>query len=70
MPLFEEGPLGQPTVLPESPGQRLVWERRILEHPVSAPREPTKLVANRLPEHVPSRRYSTNARLTIAHFAV
>jgi len=64
--LFGEGPLGRPEVLPKSLGQRLAWERRIPGYPISALQESLKLVANRLPEHVPLRRYSTSVRLTIA----
>lgn len=56
MSLFEEGPFGRPEVPPESLERHLVWERRLLGYPVSALQEPLRLVADRLPEHVPLRR--------------
>ena len=56
MSLFGQGSWGHPEVLPESLDQRLVWENHLLGYPVSALKEPLKLVADRLPEHVPLRR--------------
>ncbi|MBN1976376.1 MAG: DNA polymerase III subunit alpha [Anaerolineae bacterium] len=53
MSLFGEGALDQPAVESEPPAQRLTWERRLLGYPVNGLREPLKLVAGRLPEHVP-----------------
>jgi len=40
----------------ESEVQRFRWERELLGYPVSAFAEPLRLVADRLPEHVPLRR--------------
>ena len=50
MSLFGEGTLDQPEVGPESLGQRLAWGSHLLGYPVSALKEPLKLVADRLPE--------------------
>jgi DNA-directed DNA polymerase III PolC len=56
MSLFGADALGQPDVEPESWNQCLAWEKHLLGYPVSALKEPLKLVADRLPEHVPLRR--------------
>jgi DNA polymerase III alpha subunit len=53
MPLFGEGTLGQPEAAAESVAERIGWEKHLLGYPVSALRDPLKLVADRLPEHVP-----------------
>jgi len=55
MSLFEDGDWGR-AVAPESLAQRLGWERKLLGYPVSGLREPLKLAASRLPEHVSLRR--------------
>jgi DNA polymerase-3 subunit alpha len=44
----------QPAVSPESPEQRLAWERHVLGQPISV--FPLELVAHRLPDHVPLHR--------------
>ncbi len=54
MSLFAGGDWGGAAA--ESLEQRLGWERAILGYPVSGLREPLKVAADRLPEHVPLRR--------------
>jgi len=49
----------RPEVPPESPAQRLAWERHVLGQPVSV--HPLALVAGRLPDHVPLRRLEASA---------
>ena len=43
-------PFQLPEIVPESPAERLAWERKILNRPVSI--HPLELVADRLPEHI------------------
>jgi DNA polymerase III alpha subunit len=43
----------RPEVKPETPAQRLVWERQLLGVPVSV--HPMELVSDRLPQHTPLR---------------
>jgi DNA polymerase-3 subunit alpha len=46
-------PFARPAVPPESPAQRLAWEKHLLGQPLSV--HPLELVAERLPAHVPLR---------------
>jgi DNA-directed DNA polymerase III PolC len=47
-------PFARPAVPPESPAQRLAWEKHLLGQPLSV--HPLELVAEHLPAHVPLRR--------------
>jgi len=65
MSLFDQGTMGRPQVMAESEEQRSRWERELLGYPVSALAEPLKLVAGRLPDHVPLCRLPEMAGRTV-----
>jgi hypothetical protein len=58
--------LGHPEIAPESPAQRLAWEKHLLGRPVSV--HPIEVVAEHLPPHLPLHQLGSQQgqRVTVA----